>query len=587
MDPTPDPAQAGPGPLKRNAHGWLRVVVSAVVLSLAAVAALAATDGYQLKEFFTTVVGGLYKASPSTLTDGQYDTIRLDASGNVKVAAGTGASATQVQGAADDGATEVGSPVQVGGVDVNGKIQALLVGTDGSPQVGFASPVTLGDDLTIAVAPSVAAVVVAYDGSTYDRLPGNAESGFEVQGAVADGSAAGGNPVQVGGKDVNGNAQALLVGTDGSALVGFASPATLADNLAIASAPTVAAVVMGFDGTNYDRVTVGGGAEATALRVTMANDSTGVMSVDDNGAALTVDWAGTAPPIGAGLEGTALRVTVATDSTGVLSVDDNASSLTVDSAQLPAALGGGAEAGAMLVTVANNSTGVLSVDDNGAALTVDWAGTAPPIGAGLEATALRVTVATDSTGVVSVDDNGANLSVDWAGAAPPIGAGLEATALRVTLATDSTGVVSVDDNGASLTIDHAVLGAQADAAVTTDANGAMNQHLRGLVKLQVAASTDINTAITADVDAAVAASAGLRLKGFSARESAGTAAAATFQIVNGATGAAAGKVFVVELTANESRSEWFGPEGIDCASGISIDWIAGAVDVYLHYVDVE
>jgi hypothetical protein len=39
--------------------------------------------------------------------------------------------------------------------------------------------------------------------------------------------------------------------------------------------------------------TTGGGTEATALRVTVASDSTGVLSVDDNGAALTVDNGGT------------------------------------------------------------------------------------------------------------------------------------------------------------------------------------------------------------------------------------------------------------------------------------------------------
>jgi hypothetical protein len=51
---------------------------------------------------------------------------------------------------------------------------------------------------------------------------------------------------------------------------------------------------------NVDIVTVpapldvtGGGVEASALRVTIASDSTGVISVDDNGAALTVDNAGT------------------------------------------------------------------------------------------------------------------------------------------------------------------------------------------------------------------------------------------------------------------------------------------------------
>lgn len=42
---------------------------------------------------------------------------------------------------------------------------------------------------------------------------------------------------------------------------------------------------------------VGGGAEAGALLVTLANDSTGVVSVDDNGGSLTVD-VGTALPAG-------------------------------------------------------------------------------------------------------------------------------------------------------------------------------------------------------------------------------------------------------------------------------------------------
>ena len=40
--------------------------------------------------------------------------------------------------------------------------------------------------------------------------------------------------------------------------------------------------------------TTGGGTEATAQRVTIANDSTGVLSVDDNGSSLTVDGTVTA-----------------------------------------------------------------------------------------------------------------------------------------------------------------------------------------------------------------------------------------------------------------------------------------------------
>lgn len=62
------------------------------------------------------------------------------------------------------------------------------------------------------------------------------------------------------------------------------------------------------------------------------NIQTAVELIDNavNGTNLSTDWAGTAPPIGAGLEATALRVTLATDSTGVVSVDDNGGSLTVD-----------------------------------------------------------------------------------------------------------------------------------------------------------------------------------------------------------------------------------------------------------------
>lgn len=46
-----------------------------------------------------------------------------------------GAAATQVQGTANDGVAEVGNPVQVGGVDAGGLMQAFLVGTDGRQDV--------------------------------------------------------------------------------------------------------------------------------------------------------------------------------------------------------------------------------------------------------------------------------------------------------------------------------------------------------------------------------------------------------------------------------------------------------------------
>mgnify|MGYP000097148250 CR=1 FL=1 len=101
--------------------------------------------------------------------------------------------------------------------------------------------------------------------------------------------------------------------------------------------------------------------------------------------------------------------------------------------------------------------------------------------------------------------------------------------------------------------------------------------------INIAASADVNLAVVADVDAAVAAAAGLRLVGFAAKESAATAAAATFNIVSGATAAGGTLLVPVELSANESARGWFGPDGIDAVAGVSIDWVAGAVDVVLFY----
>ena len=60
--------------------------------------------------------------------------------------------------------------------------------------------------------------------------------------------------------------------------------------------------------TDYGQV-LGGGIEATALRVTIANDSTGILSVDDNGGSLTIDNAGLSSLDGA-IAGTEVQVDV-------------------------------------------------------------------------------------------------------------------------------------------------------------------------------------------------------------------------------------------------------------------------------------
>lgn len=100
------------------------------------------------------------------------------------------------------------------------------------------------------------------------------------------------------------------------------------------------------------------------------------VSVDDNGGSLTVDNAALSV-VGGGVEASALRVTIASDSTGLVSVDDGGGTLTVDNTVL-SVVGGGTEAAAQRVTIANDSTGVLSVDDNGGSLTVDGTVTSTP-----------------------------------------------------------------------------------------------------------------------------------------------------------------------------------------------------------------
>jgi hypothetical protein len=58
--------------------------------------------------------------------------------------------------------------------------------------------------------------------------------------------------------------------------------------------------------------TTGGGTEATALRVTVATDSTGVLSVDDNGGSLTVDGGKTNNNAAPGIDNVGVLPAVAT-----------------------------------------------------------------------------------------------------------------------------------------------------------------------------------------------------------------------------------------------------------------------------------
>lgn len=109
-------------------------------------------------------------------------------------------------------------------------------------------------------------------------------------------------------------------------------------------------------------------------------------------------------------------------------------------------------------------------------------------------------------------------------------------------------------------------------------------------ELGSAADSDVNAGISADVEPAVVAPSSnrtLRLVGYACREVAGSPAVASFNIVNGATVSGGTALIPVELAANGSECKWFGPEGIRFNSGISIEVVAGTVDVTLFYKETD
>lgn len=235
------------------------------------------------------------------------------------------------------------------------------------------------------------------------------------------------------------------------------------------------------------------GAQATAVTEALPAGTNNIGDVD----VLTVP----APlsTTGGGTEATALRVTLASDSTGVVSVDDNGGSLTVDATSLPLPTGA-----ATLAEQQTQTTALQLLDD---AVATDGAA-APTKGlmlAGTDGTNAQ-TVKVDTAGELQVDvltlpalvAGTANIGdVDVLTVPAPLsttGGGTEATALRVTVASDSTGVLSVDDNGGSLTIDGTVTASNTAGDVASDAADSGNP-----VKIGALAKSGDITAV-ADAD---------------------------------------------------------------------------------------
>lgn len=187
----------------------------------------------------------------------------------------------------------------------------------GSATDGLLVNLGANNDVTLASTTITGTVAVTQSG-TWDEVGIN-DSGnsITVDGSV---SITGAVDTELTTADLDTGA-----GTDTRAVVGLVGSASGGGELIPGSATDGLLVNLG---ANND-VTLA----STTITGTVAVTQSGTwdeVGINDSGNNISVDWAGTVPPIGAGTEAAALRVTLATDSTGVVSIDDNASSLTVD-----------------------------------------------------------------------------------------------------------------------------------------------------------------------------------------------------------------------------------------------------------------
>ena len=182
------------------------------------------------------------------------------------------------------------------------------------------------------------------------------------------------------------------------------------------------------DGTTV--IAAGGGVEASALRVTIASDSTGVVSIDDNGGSITVDgtvaatqsgtWnitnvSGTISlPTGAATQATlsALNDKVTACNTGAVVVSSSALPSGAATAAKQPALGTAGTASADVITVQGIAGATaIPVSDNNANLTVDGTVAATQSGTWNVGTVTTVTAVTSITNTVTVSGTvTANLS---------------------------------------------------------------------------------------------------------------------------------------------------------------------------------
>lgn len=244
-----------------------------------------------------TITGATFSA---TDTFAIYTNIRATSatSSSVEVTNGAGALAVNIQDGGNsitvDGTVTVqdgGSSISIddngGSITVDGTITANIGTTNG---LALDATLTGGTQKT-RITDGTDDVLVTPSGEL--QVLATAQPGTDI-GDVTINNAAGASAVNIqdGGNSitVDGAVAATQSGTwDIGTLTSITNVVHIDDNAGSITVDGTVAISGSVAITNAALGVVGGGLEATALRVTIANDSTGVLSIDDNGGSITVD----------------------------------------------------------------------------------------------------------------------------------------------------------------------------------------------------------------------------------------------------------------------------------------------------------
>ena len=235
------------------------------------------------------------------------------------------------------GATNLGKAIDSAGGATDTGVASLAIRDDAltaiTPIEGDYAPLRVGQygDLWVSLATKLDStndsITVVNAGLTELAAAINASSQMDVNIAASAAT------LTVASHAVT-NAGTFAVQVDGAALT---SLQLLDDTVATdgSATPTKGILMAGQDGTNAQTIKTDTSGELQVDVLTMpivAVTQSGTwdeVGINDSGNSITVDNA-TISVVGGGVEATAQRVTIASDSTGVLSVDDNGGALTVD-----------------------------------------------------------------------------------------------------------------------------------------------------------------------------------------------------------------------------------------------------------------